>query len=67
MPIQESRYDDGIHRISLGYVMFTSIGQQISKICNTKTIDGFYEYIEKEWHDGFTTKTPEEIQRKQNR
>ncbi len=66
IPEQESRYDDGIHRISLGFVRFTSLGEQLLKICNIKPIDGFYEYVEKKWHDNFTTLTPDEIRRKHN-
>ena len=38
--------------LSTGIVVYTEAGRQISKICNTKPLNGFYEYASAKWEAG---------------
>ncbi len=34
------------HHMFLGFVVFTSVGEQLSKLCDASPVDGFYDYIQ---------------------
>ena len=39
------------HRLSTGRVEFTRVGRELSKICSTKPVEGFWEYMKDYWKD----------------
>ena len=40
--------DDG-NELELGRVLLTRIGQQLTKICGSKPVDGFHDYVIERW------------------
>lgn len=40
---------DGEKSFSVGHVMLTQAGQQLSKICGSKPVEGFLEYVVDKW------------------
>ena len=39
------------HRLSTGRVEFTRVGRELSKICSTKPVEGFWEHMKDYWKD----------------
>ena len=39
------------HRLSTGRIEFTRVGRELSKICSTKPVEGFWEYMKDYWKD----------------
>jgi len=37
--------------LGIGFVSYSNVGRQLSKICNVKPVDGFFDYVVKKWSD----------------
>jgi len=45
------------NKLNVGLVLLTSVGEDLIRICDTKTVEGFTEYVIKKWsHNGHTIK-----------
>ena len=40
---------DGDNVIRVGNTLFTRIGRELARICGSKPVDGFYEYVRDQW------------------
>ena len=52
VPKGEYRYDDGKARVDLGIAQFTKAGFELCQFCETKPINGFFEYVQTKLQDG---------------
>ena len=48
-PIQIQFKKEADNELDIGHVMFTQAGEQLSRICNSKPVDGFLDYIMERW------------------
>ncbi|MCY3742651.1 MAG: DUF2806 domain-containing protein [Candidatus Poribacteria bacterium] len=51
VPKGEYLYDDGKARVNLGSVTLTKVGFELCQICETKPINGFFEYMQTKLQD----------------
>ena len=41
--------DDADNNLELGTVLLTKVGQELASICESKRVDGFWEYVQDRW------------------
>lgn len=41
--------EDPNNKLSIGHTLLTKIGKELAPICGSKPVDGFYEYVKKQW------------------
>ena len=51
VPKGEYRYRDGKARVNLGIAKLTKVGFELCQICETKPINGFFEYVQTKLQD----------------
>ena len=47
-PDEDKKINSGV---SIGKVMLTQTGKELSPICGSEPVDGFYEYVRHQWRD----------------
>jgi hypothetical protein len=48
---------DTDNKFEVGMTSLTKIGQELAPICESKAVDGFYEYVKEQWKQYLPTKS----------
>ena len=53
----KQRSSDGTFQIRVGIAKFTHVGAELSKLCDTEPVEGFFEYVKSQFSENFILTT----------